>query len=204
MLEELRARPRPARRDDAEGRRLGDAAAVQERHGVGSIPVVMFSGKVDERGRRRGGRARRAGLHRQAVRPAAADRADEAAAADDLIARPAGATALLRLAASPATITARLASRLIQMPIPRPAGGGNESGIEISRIRTKIVASEPSAITTRLSGTDGGSSMPNSRAAASTDQDEPDRRRRACRARPCASRSRRASGRRCSGRRTSR
>ena len=49
---------------------------VQERHGVGSIPVVMFSGQLDARPR--GGRARRAGLRRQAVRPARADRADEA------------------------------------------------------------------------------------------------------------------------------
>ena len=48
------------------------------------------------------------------------------------------------------------------MPIPRPAGGGIESGIEINRIRTKIVASEPSAITTRLSGIVGGSSKPSS------------------------------------------
>ena len=49
---------------------------VQERHGVGSIPVVMFSGQLDARPR--GGRARRAGLRRQAVRPARADRPDEA------------------------------------------------------------------------------------------------------------------------------
>src|SRR5437764_1427033 len=46
--------------------------------------------------------------------------------------------------------------------MPRPAGGGIESGIEISRIRTKIVAREPSAITTRLSGIEGGSSKPSS------------------------------------------
>ena len=51
------------------------------------------------------------------------------------------------------------------MPIPRPAGGGIESGIEINLTRTKIVASEPSAITIKLSGIDGGSSKPNSRAA---------------------------------------
>ena len=54
---------------------------VQERHGVGSIPVIMFSGKVDEEALRRGRVARRAGLHRQALEPAAADRVDEAAAA---------------------------------------------------------------------------------------------------------------------------
>ena len=46
------------------------------------------------------------------------------------------------------------------MPIPRPSAGRTESGIEITRIRTKIVASAPSASTTRLSGTVGGSSKP--------------------------------------------
>ena len=51
---------------------------VQERHGVGSIPVIMFSGKVG-RHRRARGRARRPGVPRQAVRPAAVDRRDEAA-----------------------------------------------------------------------------------------------------------------------------
>ena len=52
---------------------------VQERHGVGSIPVIMFSGKADEA---EGGRQpRRARLHRQAVRPARAYRVDQAAAA---------------------------------------------------------------------------------------------------------------------------
>ena len=50
---------------------------VQERHGVGAIPVLMFSGKIDEKSAGRD-RARRAGLHRQAVRPAAADRVGEA------------------------------------------------------------------------------------------------------------------------------
>ena len=44
---------------------------VQERHGVGSIPVIMFSGKVDERPSR-GREPRCARLRRQAVRPAAA------------------------------------------------------------------------------------------------------------------------------------
>ena len=52
---------------------------VQERHGVGAIPVVMFSGKVDEQTLADAESARRAGLHRQAVQPAAADRVDEAA-----------------------------------------------------------------------------------------------------------------------------
>ena len=42
---------------------------VQERHGVGAIPVIMFSGKVDE-ARRTRRLARRARLHRQAVRSA--------------------------------------------------------------------------------------------------------------------------------------
>src|SRR5919204_6839139 len=51
------------------------------------------------------------------------------------------------------------------MPMPRPANA-KVSGIEISRTRTKIVASEPSAITTRLSGTLAGSSIPARRNAA--------------------------------------
>ena len=51
---------------------------VQERHGVGSIPVIMFSGKVDDSGD--AASPRRAGLPRQAVQPAAADRLDETAA----------------------------------------------------------------------------------------------------------------------------
>ncbi len=50
---------------------------MQERHG--SIPVIMFSGKVDDESiadaERRGAR----GVRRQAVRSAAADRAREAA-----------------------------------------------------------------------------------------------------------------------------
>src|SRR5205085_12212168 len=58
---------------------------------------------------------------------------------------------------SPAPITASEASRLIQIPIPRPPAGRNSSGIEMSRIRTKIVAREPRAITIRLSGTVGRS-----------------------------------------------
>ena len=44
----------------------------------------MFSGKVDERSAARGGVARRAGLHRQAVRSQLADRADEAQLLPDL------------------------------------------------------------------------------------------------------------------------
>src|SRR5262249_10616350 len=67
----------------------------------------------------------------------------------------------------PAPITASQASRLIQIPIPRPLAGRNSSGIEIKRIRTKIVESDPSAITTRLSGMVGGSSIPASRSATS-------------------------------------
>ena len=39
------------------------------------------------------------------------------------------------------------------------------SGTEIKRISTKIVDSEPSAITTRLSGTVAGNSIPDSRSA---------------------------------------
>ena len=52
------------------------------------------------------------------------------------------------------------------MPIPRPAVPKNVSGIEMTRMRTKIVASEPSAMSTRLSGTAAGSSMPASRSAS--------------------------------------
>ena len=47
---------------------------IHEHTGVGAIPVVMFSGKVDERSAAGGGVARRAGLHRQAVRPELPDR----------------------------------------------------------------------------------------------------------------------------------
>ena len=49
---------------------------VQERHGVGSIPVVMFSGQLEAGSE--AARAGRAGLRREAVRPARADRPDEA------------------------------------------------------------------------------------------------------------------------------
>ena len=49
---------------------------VQERHGVGSIPVVMFSGQLDagSEAAQRGAQ----GFVGQAVRPARADRPDEA------------------------------------------------------------------------------------------------------------------------------
>ena len=106
---------------------------VQERHGVGAIPVVMFSGKVDEQTLADAAVTGRAGLHRQAVRPAAADRVDEAA--------PAGLA--LELSRSrvdtPAAITPIPATSAIQMPIPRPSFGTNSSGIEMIRIRMKIV-----------------------------------------------------------------
>ena len=55
----------------------------------------------------------------------------------------------------------------IQSPIPRPLVPANVSGIEITRIRTSTVASAPTPIVTRLSGTDGGSSIPASRRIAS-------------------------------------
>ena len=54
----------------------------------------------------------------------------------------------------------------MKIPIPRPAVAKYVSGIEISRIRTKIVASEPNPISTRLSGTVAGSSIPASRSAS--------------------------------------
>ena len=55
---------------------------VQERHGVGAIPVIMFSGKVDEASATSASARGAPGVHRQAVRPAAADRVGEADAAD--------------------------------------------------------------------------------------------------------------------------
>ena len=62
---------------------------VQERHGVGSIPVIMFSGQVDEDPAGEAAQRGAHGLRRQAVRPAAADRVDEAAAAGlSTVARP--------------------------------------------------------------------------------------------------------------------
>ena len=51
--------------------------AVQDRHGVGTIPVIMFSGQVG--GLQSGRRARRAGISREAGRSANADRVDQAA-----------------------------------------------------------------------------------------------------------------------------
>ena len=39
----------PARRDDARVDGWEMLRHVQEKHGVGTIPVIMFSGKVDER-----------------------------------------------------------------------------------------------------------------------------------------------------------
>src|SRR4051812_8381389 len=57
--------------------------------------------------------------------------------------------------------------------MPRPSAGSIESGIEITRISTKIAASAPSATTTRLSGTAGGSSTPASRAITSSSTARP-------------------------------
>ena len=54
----------------------------------------------------------------------------------------------------------------MKIPMPRPAVSKNVSGIEITRMSTKIVASEPSAIKTRLSGTVAGNSIPASRSAS--------------------------------------
>jgi len=50
----------------------------------------------------------------------------------------------------------------MKIPIPREAPK-NSSGMLISLMRTKIVESAPSAMTTRLSGTVAGNSMPASR-----------------------------------------
>ena len=54
----------------------------------------------------------------------------------------------------------------MKIPIPRCAVSKNVSGIESRRMSTKIVASEPNAIRTRLSGTVAGSSIPASRSAS--------------------------------------
>ena len=75
---------------------------------------------------------------------------------------------------SPATISTMAATRLMKIPIPRPAVSKNVSGIEMSRMSTKIVASEPSAISTRLSGTVAGSSIPASRSASRISVGEPE------------------------------
>ena len=55
---------------------------VHERHGVGSIPVVMFSGKVDERAADEAAERGAQGFIGKPFDPQRADRADEAAAAD--------------------------------------------------------------------------------------------------------------------------
>ena len=52
---------------------------IQEQYGAGAIPVVMFSGKVDEQALQQASASSgAAGVRRQAVRHAAADRPDEA------------------------------------------------------------------------------------------------------------------------------
>ena len=53
-LERGPAGPDPARRDDAADGRLGDAPPRPGAARVGAIPVVMFSGQVDEQRGRRG------------------------------------------------------------------------------------------------------------------------------------------------------
>ena len=62
----------------------------------------------------------------------------------------------------PATITAIADTRLIQIPIPRPLAGRNSSGIEIRRIRTKMVAIAPSAMIEQGLRDRGRDSIPNS------------------------------------------
>ena len=74
------------------------------------------------------------------------------------------AIALRMLAAALRRSAPPMRARLIQIPIPRPAKK-NSSGIEIARTSTKIVASAPSAITSRLSGTAAGRSSPHWRSA---------------------------------------
>jgi CheY-like chemotaxis protein len=50
---------------------------IQERHGVGAIPVLMFSGQVDAEARRQAASSGARGFVGQAVRPRRARRADE-------------------------------------------------------------------------------------------------------------------------------
>ena len=52
---------------------------VREKHGIDTLPVIMFSGKVDDGDGRRGARRKR--VHRQAARSALARRAGQGAAA---------------------------------------------------------------------------------------------------------------------------
>src|SRR5262249_27021831 len=73
----------------------------------------------------------------------------------------------------PPSITPRLATRLIQIPIPRPSAGSTESGIEMIPISTKTAARAPIPKMTRLSGMDGGSSNPNSGSATITSTARP-------------------------------
>src|SRR5581483_9857627 len=75
------ARPRPPRRDDAAGRRLGDAPSHAGALRRGRDPRRHVQRQDRRPGRGAGREPGRAGLHRQAVRPAAADRQDEAARA---------------------------------------------------------------------------------------------------------------------------
>ena len=60
------------------------------------------------------------------------------------------------------------------MPIPRPSAGSTESGIEITRMSTKIVAIAPSASTSRLSGTVADSSKPDLTQRGEREHREPD------------------------------
>jgi hypothetical protein len=63
-------------------------------------------------------------------------------------------------------ISAIAARRLIQRPMPRFVTAKYVSGTDKRRMRTKIVASEPSPSSTRLSGTVAGSAIPASRRAS--------------------------------------
>ena len=60
---------------------------MHERHGVGSIPVVMFSGKVDEQAAGEAAERGAQGFIGKPFDPQELIDADQAAAADDLIAR---------------------------------------------------------------------------------------------------------------------
>ena len=83
---------------------------MQERHGMGSIPVIMFSGQAensDDDAQARGAQ----GIPGQALQPARSDHPHQGTAARVRLAR-----ALLTPSKRPATITATAAINEIQMP----------------------------------------------------------------------------------------
>ena len=94
---------------------------------------------------------------------------------------------------TPAAITETAEARLIQMPMLRPLVATTDAGIEIRRIRTKTVASAPSAVTISGSGVAVGKLEPEPAQQGRGTRRRHRRGRRACRACRCSSRSPRAS-----------